>query len=86
MKYKSLPPEPTGWEPESSCAIGSDYDSDSDDQTSETEEPDFDASDLDSEKSFTTTTPRKTIKNTYKSKKAIVVGMLLQEDLCYFPE
>jgi len=87
MKYKSLPPEPTGWEPENSCAIGSDYDSDNSDydKTSDTEEPDFDASDLDSEKSFTTI-PRKSIKKMYKTKKALVVGMILQEDLCYFPE
>ena len=85
MKYKLLPSEPTGWEPENLRTIGSEeYDSDTSDQTSsETEEPDFEASDLDSEKSFTT---RKINKKTYKSKKVIVVGMILQEDLCYFPE
>lgn len=90
MKYKNLPAEPVGWEPETSCnVVQSDYEEDESDEDTdeEGEQPDteIEASDQDSERSFRFRSSKK--KNTEKkSRKRDVVGIILQEDLYFFPE
>ena len=87
MKYKNLPAEPVGWEPETTCnVVQSDYEEDTDEDTDdETEQLDteIEASDQDSERSFQFRSSKK--KNLEKkSRKRDVVGIILQEDLFFF--
>ena len=89
MKYKNLPPEPVGWEPETTCnVVNSDYDEetdkDEDDQTDNEGETEIEASDQDSERSFRSTPKKKKFEK--KSRKRDVMGIILQEDLYFFPE
>ena len=88
MKYKNLPPEPVGWEPETTCNVQSDYeeeDDQEDDQTENEGETEIEASDQDSERSFRCCSSVKK-KFEKKSRKRDVVGIILQEDLYFFPE
>ena len=89
MKYKNLPSEPVGWEPETSCnVIQSDYDEDTDEDTDEEgeqQDTEIEASDQDSERSFRCCSIVKK-KLEKKSRKRDVVGIILQEDLFFFPE
>jgi len=87
MKYKNLPAEPVGWEPETTCNVQSDYeeDTDEDDQTENEGETEIEVSDQDSERSFRCSAlTRKKLEK--KSRKRDVVGIILQEDLFFFPE
>jgi hypothetical protein len=86
MKYKNLPAEPVGWEPETTCnVLQSDYEEDTDEEDTEEEgETEIEASDQDSERSFRCTPKKKNLEK--KSKKRDVVGIILQEDLFFFPE
>jgi len=88
MKYKNLPAEPVGWEPDTICTVvQSDYEEDDEEDTdNETEQPDteIEASDQDSERSFRCATKKKNLEK--KSRKKDVVGIILQEDLFFFPE
>jgi hypothetical protein len=56
MKYKNLPAEPVGWEPETTCTVvQSDYEEDTDEDTDEEgeqQDTEIEASDQDSERSF----------------------------------
>ena len=87
MKYKNLPAEPVGWEPETTCNVQSDYedDTDEDEQTENEGDTEIEASDQDSERSFRCCSSVKK-KLEKKSKKRDVVGIILQEDLFFFPE
>ena len=86
MKYKNLPAEPVGWEPETSCnVVQSDYEEDTDDEDTDQEaETEIEVSDQDSERSFRCFSKKK--KSEKKSRKNDVVGIILQEDLFFFPE
>lgn len=86
MKYKNLPPEPVGWEPETSCnVVQSDYEEDTDDEDTDQEgETEIEASDQDSERSFRCSPVKKKLEKKYRKKD--VVGIILQEDLFFFPE
>ena len=87
MKYKNLPPEPVGWEPETTCNVQSDYEEEEeeDDQTeNEGDNTEIEASDQDSERSFRCLSTKKKLEK--KSRKRDVVGIILQEDLFFFPE
>jgi|LauGreDrversion4_1035100.scaffolds.fasta_scaffold13071_3 hypothetical protein len=88
MKYKNLPAEPVGWEPETSCnVIESDYEEDEDEDTDaegEQLDTEIEASDQDSERSFRCGVIKKKLEK--KSRKRDVVGIILQEDLFFFPE
>ena len=90
MKYKNLPAEPVGWEPETTCNVAhSDYEEDTDNEDEDNTEAEGDteieASDQDSERSFRCCSYKK--KNSEKkSRKRDVIGIILQEDLFFFPE
>ena len=89
MKYKNLPAEPVGWEPETTCnVVQSDYEEDTDEDTDdegEQQDTEIEASDQDSERSFRFRSCKK--KNSEKkSRKRDIVGIILQEDLFFFPE
>jgi hypothetical protein len=86
MKYKNLPAEPVGWEPETTCnVLQSDYEEDTDEEdTDEEGETEIEASDQDSERSFRCIPKKKNLEK--KSRKRDVVGIILQEDLFFFPE
>lgn len=90
MKYKTLPAEPVGWEPETSFnVVQSDYEEDTDEDTEndegEQQDTEIEASDQDSERSFRSCSIVKK-KLEKKSRKRDVVGTILQEDLFFFPE
>ena len=88
MKYKNIPGEPVGWEPETTCnVVQSDYedDIDSDEEDEENEgETEIEVSDQDSERSFRCSSSKKKFEK--KSRKRDVIGIILQEDLFFFPE
>ena len=88
MKYKNLPAEPVGWEPETTCTVvQSDYEEDTDhdtDEEGEHQDTEIEASDQDSERSFRCAMTKK--KFDKKSRKRDVMGIVLQEDLFFFPE
>ena len=86
MKYKNLPAEPVGWEPETTCTVQSDYeDEDEDDHTENEGETEIEVSDQDSERSFSScSSVKKKLEKKYR--KRDVVGIILQEDLFFFPE
>jgi hypothetical protein len=89
MKYKNLPAEPVGWEPETTCNVQSDYDEEDEDEDTDAEgeqlDTEIEASDQDSERSFRCSAlTRKKLEK--KSRKRDVVGIILQEDLFFFPE
>ena len=87
MKYKNLPAEPVGWEPETSCnVVQSDYEEDeSDEDTDEEGETEIEASDQDSERSFRCAMTKKKFDKKSR-KKDVMMGIVLQEDLFFFPE
>jgi len=86
MKYKNLPAEPVGWEPETTCnVLQSDYEEDTDEEYTEEEgETEIEVSDQDSERSFRCIPKKKNLEK--KSSKRDVVGIILKEDLFFFPE
>ena len=89
MKYKTLPAEPVGWEPETTCnVVQSDYEEDTDEDTENDEgeqlDTEIEASDQDSERSFRCGVIKKKFEK--KSRKRDIVGIILQEDLYFFPE
>ena len=90
MKYKNLPAEPVGWEPETTCTVvQSDYEEDESDEDTDEEgeqqDTEIEASDQDSERSFRSCSSKKK-KLEKKSRKRDVVGIILHEDLFFFPE
>jgi len=91
MKYKNLPAEPVGWEPETTYnVVNSDYEEDTEndedtDAEGEQQDTEIEASDQDSERSFRLCSS-KNKKFEKKSRKRDVIGIILQEDLFFFPE